>query len=60
MMYASDDDWGEFLLIDINLYLKYTNRRRRWMHQLWESRTNIEYFNLCKILTELPDKFREY
>ena len=30
------------------------------MHQLWESRTDIEYFKLCKILTELPDKFREY
>jgi hypothetical protein len=60
MLYASDDDWDEFLLTDINLYLKHTNRRRRWMHQLWESRTDIEYFKLCKILTELVDKFREY
>ena len=30
------------------------------MHQLWESRTDREYFKLCKILTEFPDKFREY
>jgi hypothetical protein len=30
------------------------------MYQLWESRTNGEYCKLCKILTELPDKFREY
>jgi hypothetical protein len=27
---------------------------------LWESRTVEEYFKLCKILTEFPDKFREY
>jgi len=60
MMYASDDDCDEFLLIDINLYLKYINRRRWWMHQLWESRTDAEYFKMCKILTELPDKLREY
>jgi len=30
------------------------------MHQLWESRNGGEYFKLCKILTEFPDKFREY
>jgi len=30
------------------------------MRQLWESRAGAEYFNLCKILTEFPDKFREY
>jgi len=30
------------------------------MHQLWESRTGGEYLKLCKILTEFPDKFREY
>jgi hypothetical protein len=30
------------------------------MHQLWESRTDEEYFTLCKILTEFPNKFREY
>jgi hypothetical protein len=29
------------------------------MHQLWESRSGGEFFKLCKILTELPDKFRE-
>ena len=60
MMYASDDDWDEFLLTDSNLCLKYANRRRRWMHQLWESRNGAEYFKLCKILREFPDKFREY
>jgi len=60
MMYASDDDWDEFLLTDSNLHLKYTDRRRRWMHLLWESRTDGEDFKLCKILTEFPDKFREY
>ena len=52
MTYASDD-WDEF-------FLKYANRRRWWMHQLWESRTVGEYFKLCMILTEFPDKFREY
>jgi hypothetical protein len=31
-----------------------------WMHELWESRTDGECFTLCKILTEFPDKFREY
>jgi hypothetical protein len=30
------------------------------MYQLWESRTDGEYFKLCKILREFPDKFREY
>jgi hypothetical protein len=30
------------------------------MHQLWESRTGGEYFKMCKILTEFPDKFSEY
>ena len=30
------------------------------MHQLWESRTDGGYFKLCNILTEFPDKFREY
>ena len=30
------------------------------MHQLWESRTDGECFTLHKILTEFPDKFREY
>ena len=30
------------------------------MHQLWESRTDGEYFKLCKILREFTDKFREY
>ena len=59
-MYAPGDDWDEFLLADSNLCLKYANRRRRWMHQLWESRTDGEYFKLCKILREFPDKFREY
>ena len=53
MTYASNDDWDKFLL-------KYLNRRRQGMHQLWESRTDGEYFKLCKILIEFPDKFREY
>ena len=30
------------------------------MHQLWESRTDGEYFKLCKMLREFSDKFREY
>jgi len=30
------------------------------MHQLWKSRTDGEYFKLCKIFREFPDKFREY
>jgi len=59
-MYASDDDWDEFLLIDSNLCFKYANRRRRWMHQLWELRIDEEYFKLCNILTVFPNKFREY
>jgi hypothetical protein len=58
--YASDVDWEEFLLTDSNLCVKYANRRRRWIHQLWESRTDGEYFKLCKKLREFPDKFREY
>jgi hypothetical protein len=59
-MYASHDDWEELLLMDSNLCLKFTKSRRRWIHQLWESRTVGEYVKLCKILRELPDKFREY
>ena len=43
-----------------NFCLKSANRRRRWMHQLWESTTDGEYFKLCKMLTVFPDKFREY
>jgi hypothetical protein len=46
--------------MDTKLCLKYANRRRWRIHQLWESRTDGEYFKLCKILTELPDKLREY
>ena len=60
MMYAPDDVWDEFLLTDSNLCFKYAKRRRRWMHQIWELRTDGEYFELCKILREFPDKFREY
>jgi hypothetical protein len=30
------------------------------MPQLWDSRNDGEYFKLCKILREFPDKFREY
>jgi hypothetical protein len=30
------------------------------MHQLWESRTDGEYFKLCKKLREFPDKFIQY
>ena len=59
-MYGSDDDWDEFLLIDSNLCCKCANRRRRWIHRLWESRTDGEYFKSCKMLTEFPDRFREY
>jgi hypothetical protein len=55
-----DNDWDEFLLLDSNLCFKYTNRRRWWMHQLWETRNYRKYFNLCNILREFPDKFREY
>jgi len=47
MMNAPNDDWDEFLLADGTLCLKYANRRRRWMHQLWESRNDGEYFKLC-------------
>jgi hypothetical protein len=59
-MYASDEDWDEFLLTDSNLCLKYGNRRRRWMHSLWESRTDGEYIKLWKVLREFSDNFREY
>ena len=52
--------WLGRIFYDSNLCLKYVNRRRRWMHQLWESRTDGAYFKLCKILTEFPDKFRKY
>jgi len=30
------------------------------MHQFWESRTDGEYFKLCKIQTDYPGKFGEY
>jgi hypothetical protein len=49
MMCASDDDWEELLLMDRNLCLKFTKSRRRWIHQLWESRTEGQYFKLCNI-----------
>jgi hypothetical protein len=58
MMYASDDYGEEFLLMDSNLCGKFTTSRRRWINQLWESRIDGEYFKLCKILTEIPVKFR--
>jgi hypothetical protein len=58
-MYASDDVWDVFLLLYSNVFLKYMKRRRQWMHQLWESSTDGEYFKLSKILKEFPDKFRE-
>ena len=56
--YASDDG----IIADRfrNLCMKYANRRKWWMHKFWESRTDGEYFKLCKLLTEFPDKFREY
>jgi len=59
MMYVSDDVWDEFSLMYSNIFLKYMNRRRRWMHHFWEPRTDGEYFKLCKILAKFPDKFRE-
>ena len=59
MMYPPDDEWGEFLLTDSNLCLKHANRRRLWMRQLWESRTDGEYFKVCKIVRKFADKFRE-
>jgi hypothetical protein len=40
--------------------LKFRKSRRRWIHQIWESRTEGEYFKLCKILKEFPGKFSEY
>jgi hypothetical protein len=30
------------------------------MNKLWESRADGEYFKLCKVLREFPDKFREH
>ena len=48
------------MMTGTNFCLKYANRRRRWIHQFRESRTDGEYFKLCKILTEFPDKLREY
>ena len=57
--YSSDNEWDEFLLTDTNLCLKYTNRRRRWMHQLWESRTGTENVLNCARYWQFPDKFRE-
>jgi len=45
---AYDDDGVEFLLMDSNRCLKYTNRRRK--HQLWESRIDREYLKPCKML----------
>ena len=59
-MYASDDSWEEVLLTDSNFCLKYAKRRRRWMRQLWESRTDGAYIKLCDILREFPNKLREY
>ena len=59
-MYASGGDWDEVFLMNSYLCLKYAKRRRRWMNQLCESRTDGDYFKLCKILREFPDKFREY
>jgi hypothetical protein len=58
---VSADDWDKFklLLTDSDLSSKYAKRRRQWTHQLWESRTDGEYFKLRKILREFPDKFRE-
>jgi hypothetical protein len=53
-MYASDDEWDEFLLTDRNLCFKYANRRRRWIHKLWESRTYGGYFKLCKYWQNFP------
>ena len=60
-MYSSDDerDKFQFLLTDSNLCLKYEKKRRGWLHQPSESGSDGEYFKLCKILREFPDKFRE-
>ena len=52
-MYASDDDGVEFLLMDSNRCLKYTNRIRLWMHQLWEWRIDRDYYKPCKMLNFL-------
>ena len=52
-VYVSDDTGKSFCL-------KYANGRRRWMYQLWESRTDGECFKLCKMSREFPDMFREY
>jgi len=51
MMCVSDDDWDEFLF-----------EVREQMMTVDASVLGIdgEYFKLCKILRELPDKCREY
>jgi hypothetical protein len=41
MMYGSDDDWDDFLLMDSsNLCLKFMKKRKRFMHQVWGPRTD--------------------
>jgi len=35
-----------------DLCLKYGNIRRGWMHQLWASRTDGEYFQLCPLILD--------
>jgi hypothetical protein len=39
----SDDHWDDVLLMDSNLCLKFMKKRKRWMHRLWESRTDGEH-----------------
>jgi hypothetical protein len=40
MMCGSDNDWDYLLLMDSNPCLKFMKSRKRWMHQLLESRTS--------------------
>jgi len=56
-MYASEDDWDDVLLMDSNLCLKYANSRSGGYISFGESRADG---NLSNILTEFPEKFREY
>jgi hypothetical protein len=59
-MSDSDDDIIDFLLCEKNVCLDLCAKKRVWVHEWYEDRSEGEYRKTCLPLQKDPIKFREY
>lgn len=59
-MSDSEDDVIDFLLSEKNVCLELVKKKRIWVEEFNEDRTNGEFFKTCLPLNKFPIKFREY